>query len=64
MPECTQEEKKKYCIFTTDMEMPQHKNSCPSTKTPAPGVMKLKMLVDSSLVIKTLYLVCLIYASV
>ena len=29
MPQCTQEEKKRYCIFTTDMAVPQHKNPCP-----------------------------------
>ena len=30
--------------------------------TPAPGVMKVTILVDPSLVIITIYLVCLIYA--
>ena len=37
---------------------------CPSTRTPALGVMKLKILVDPALVpvIITIYSVCLIYA--
>ena len=30
----------------------------PSTRTPAPGVMKLTILVDRSLVIITIYVVC------
>ena len=34
----------------------------PSTRTPAPGVMKFTILVDPSLVIITTYLVCLINA--
>ena len=33
----------------------------PCTRTPAPGVMKFIILVDSSLVIITTYLDCLIY---
>ena len=32
----------------------------PSTRTPAPGVMKYITLIDTSLVIITLYSVCLI----
>ena len=35
---------------------------CPSIRTPAPGIMKLTILVDPSLVIITTYLVCLINA--
>ena len=35
--------------------------SWPSTRAPAPGVMKLTILVEPSLVIITAYLVCLIY---
>ena len=34
----------------------------PSTRTPAPGVMKFTILVARSVVIITRYLVCLIYA--
>ena len=41
--------------FMTYMPKPQHKNPCP-------GVMKLPILVDRSLVIITIYLVYLIYA--
>ena len=33
---------------------------CPSARTPAQGVMKVTILVDPSLVIITIYLVCLI----
>ena len=36
--------------------------SSPCTKTPAPEVMDFIILVDPSLVIITIYLVCLIYA--
>ena len=34
----------------------------PSTRTPAPGVMKFTILADPSLVIINIYLVCLIYS--
>ena len=34
---------------------------CPSLRTPAQGVMKVMILVDPSLVIYTIYIVCLIY---
>ena len=38
-PSVHKKKRKKYCIFTTDMDMPQHKNLCPSQE-----VMKLKFL--------------------
>ena len=37
-------------------------NHPPHVLPPAPGVMKFTILVDPSLVIITIYLVCLIYA--
>ena len=49
------QEKKMHLDNMTNTAMPQH-------KTPAPGVMKFTMLVYFSLVIITIYLVCLIYA--
>ena len=44
MPQCRQDRReKKYCIFTTW--------PCPSTRTPAPWVMKCTILLDLSLFI-------------
>ena len=34
----------------------------PNTRTPAPGVMKLTILVDASLFIITVYLICLAWS--
>ena len=50
--------KKESCIFTISLIWPH-----PSARTPAPEVIKSTILVDSYLVIITLDLVCLIYAS-
>ena len=44
-------------LYMTDMAMPLHKKPCP------PGVIKLTILVDPFMVIITIYIVCLIYAS-
>ena len=50
-----QEGEKKYCMFTTCLW------ARPSTRPPAPGVIKFTIFVDSSLVIITILSVCLIY---
>ena len=56
MPHNTEGIFKKYCIFTLWFIWPS-----PTTKNPAPWVMKYTILLNPSLVIITMHLVCLIY---
>ena len=44
-----------HLLYMTYIATPKHKNSCP-------GVMKLTILIDSSLIIITVYARCLLYA--